>query len=309
MGCFSSFDIEKGKIKDEIEEIKNYIFNMEIKNSIPDHKIRNKEIEIKKKLNEVEEDTQIKEGIKEFYNLLNKKEEKNEILKDFDRNIKKLERLFGNRKNRKKWDKRRKKRKNRKFLKEIKEDVKTLKKIPDYPNLDISERFINSYQIQKNEEKKGIIKSFFDVKEKIKSQIDDIQKQKQEFIIKFNSIANSSFIYPDQLKNNFEKILDNIELSFSKFKEDLYSYNKKINKKIKKIISNEVNLNEAKKILDDLEKKINNLNNKQKNEETNAIQEKKDIITKALIDYRKNVITEKIKNITASFKQIDEKIN
>ena len=129
MGCFSSFDIEKGKIKDEIEEIKNYIFNMEIKNSIPDHKIRNKEIEIKKILNEVEEDTQIKEGIKEFYNLLNKKEEKNEILRDFDRNIKKLERLLENiEKTEKNETKEEKSERIENVLKEIKKDVKTLKK-------------------------------------------------------------------------------------------------------------------------------------------------------------------------------------
>jgi hypothetical protein len=146
MGCFSSFDIEKGKIKDEIEEIKNYIFNMEIKNTIPDYKIRNKKIEIIKKLNEGEEDSQIKEGIKEFYNLLNKKEEKNEILKDLDRMIKKSERLLKkiDEKTEKNETTEEKSEKIENFLKEIKEDVKTLKKIPDYPNLDISERFSNS---------------------------------------------------------------------------------------------------------------------------------------------------------------------
>ena len=258
MGCFSSFDIEKGKIKDEIEEIKNYIFNMEIKNTIPDYKIRNKEIEIIKKLNEGEEDNQIKEGIKEFYNLLNKKEEKNEILKDLDRMIKKLERLLKNidEKTEKNETTEEKSERIENVLKEIKKDVKTLKKIPDYPNLDISERFSNSYEIQKNEKKKEIIKSFLNVKEKIKSQIDNIQKRKQKFIIKFNSIANSSFIYPNELKNNFEEILNNIELSFSKYKESLYSYKKQMNTEIKKIISNEVYLNEAKEILDDLKKKL-----------------------------------------------------
>ena len=48
-----------------------------------------------------------------------------------------------------------------------------------------------------------------------------------------------------------------------------------MNTEIKKIISNEVYLNEAKEILDDLKKKINNLNDKQENEETKAIQKKR----------------------------------
>ena len=68
-------------------------------------------------------------------------------------------------------------------------------------------------------------------------------------------------------------------------------------------------MNEAKKILNDLDKKIDDLNNEQKNEETDAVQKKTDIITEALIDFRKNVITEKIKNIEGSFGQINEKIH
>lgn len=171
-----------------------------------------------------------------------------------------------------------------------------LNKIKNSTNKIISNK--NKMIIDVNSENKVNIINFCNLKNIVMSEIEEVNRRKEKFIKKFNSINNNLLTYPSSLTNSFNDILNSFKNNYLiNFKLSLKNINNQIKEKIRNILNDKINFFQACEEYDKLKKKFYEEVSEQNEMENNLLERKKKYIISALIKYREKEYSLDIKEI------------
>ena len=241
-----------------------------------------------------DDDYKINNEVNEYYNLLNENFEINDNITSFNTNKGDLNSLL------KEIDLDSKKDNRKQNPEMIKEKLNKIKKSTDEI---VSNK--NKMIIDVNSENKVNIINFCNLKNMVMSEIEDVNRRKEKFIKKFNSINNNLFTYPSSLTNSFNDILNSFKNNYLiNFELSLKNINNQIKEKIRNILNDKINFSQACEEYEKLKKNFDEEVSEQNEIEKNLLERKKKYIINALIKYREKEYSLDIKDIKSFVNQI-----
>ena len=144
------------------------------------------------------------------------------------------------------------------------------------------DRYINYPNLEIPSETELKINDFCRLKDKLMIEIKGIKRRKNDFLIKYKAVEDTSFTYSNNMKNRLNNELNKIENAFIDYKQKLNSFLSKIEKKIESHKFNES------PTYDQLKYQIENEFNNQNEIETQFIREKNNYIQEDYNDYINN---------------------